>query len=418
MADANPADAGDQFFEPQGQVAFSLTPATHSQGVINYGTAEGMRIYNAAISKLADDSFDCEPSGLRNFLNLVRDRAINNGWDNSILAIPNDLAQPLGATTNFLDRYSELTMERLKAFGRTYQAQPVRAAQDSIQLYNCLMASLSTVGQQKVSVYRSDYEEGGINSGVLLLKVIIQVSHIDTNATTTWIRTQLSNLDTYLPTVGHDIEKFNQYVKTLLEQLRARGEVTHDMLPNLLKGYKAAQDKKFVEYIEKKEGEYEDGEDMTHEALMQLAQNKFQVLKLKGTWNAPSAEEEKIIALEAKIQKLERQAKKQVPKSDSKRNNNVKPSSKKKGKDLKSRKKPAWMLKPPTDAEKGKSKMVDKKEYHWCPHHKSWVRHSPAECKGTGLAKEGDNRNKSDTNKLKLTKALAALAEEDGLDQE
>ena len=42
---------------------------------------------------------------------------------------------------------------------------------------------------------------------------------------------------------------------------------------------------------------------------MELADNCFKVLKQKGLWNAPSAKEEKILALEAKIQKLERQAK-------------------------------------------------------------------------------------------------------------
>ena len=95
----------------------------------------------------------------------------------------------------------------------------------------------------------------GINNGTLLLKTIIQLSCIDTNATTTWICTQLSNLDTYLPTVGYDITKLNEYAAFLLQQLAARGEVTQDMFTNLLKGYKAAKDKRFVEYIEKKEEE-------------------------------------------------------------------------------------------------------------------------------------------------------------------
>ena len=227
-----------------------------------------------------------------------------------------------------------------------------------------------------------------------------------------WIRTQLSNLDLYLPTVGNDIEKLNAYAATLLEQLAARGEVTHDMLTNLLKGYKAAKDKKFVEYIKKKEDDYEDGNNMTPEVLMELAVNKFKSMKQKGTWNAPSPEEEKILALEAKIQKLERQAKKPI-KKDPPPKKNAKVKNQPKGKQ--SLKKPDWMLKPPTDNEKGKSKTVEKKEYWWCPNHKCWCRHKPSDCKGVGANR--DSANRDDSKKLKLSKALAAVAE-DGSDEE
>mmetsp|Transcript_35132 Transcript_35132/g.52225 ORF Transcript_35132/g.52225 Transcript_35132/m.52225 type:complete len:128 (+) Transcript_35132:539-922(+) len=82
-------------------------------------------------------------------------------------------------------------------------------------------------------------------SGLWLLKVIIRESHIDTNATTSMIRLQLTQLDTYLPTVGHDILKFKAYVGMLVEGLASRGEKTHDLLANLFKGYAACSDTDF-----------------------------------------------------------------------------------------------------------------------------------------------------------------------------
>ena len=39
---------------------------------------------------------------------------------------------------------------------------------------------------------------------------------------------------------------------------------------------------------------------------MGLANKKYKTLKIKGTWNAPSQEEEKILALKTEIEKLKR----------------------------------------------------------------------------------------------------------------
>ena len=40
---------------------------------------------------------------------------------------------------------------------------------------------------------------------------------------------------------------------------------------------------------------------MFHETLMNLANEKIKFMKDEGTWNAPSKEEEQILALEAKL---------------------------------------------------------------------------------------------------------------------
>ena len=41
---------------------------------------------------------------------------------------------------------------------------------------------------------------------------------------------------------------------------------------------------------------------------MKLANNKFKLLKERGTWNAPSEEEEKILALQVEINNLKKKA--------------------------------------------------------------------------------------------------------------
>jgi hypothetical protein len=132
---------------------------------------------------------------------------------------------------------------------------------------------------------------------ILLLKVIIRDSYVDMNAMTTYIRDQLSRCDELLPVIDYDIVKLNLHVQSLLEALNARGEMTPDLLTNLFKGYKAAKDEKFVKYTEKKEEFYEEGNDLRANKLMSLAKTKWSIHKQKHLWNAPSKQEEKILAL-------------------------------------------------------------------------------------------------------------------------
>ena len=56
--------------------------------------------------------------------------------------------------------------------------------------------------------------------------------------------------------------------------------------------------------IEQKENDYEDGEAIDYRQLMAAALNKYKVRVEKKLWNAPSPEETKIIALQAKVKEL------------------------------------------------------------------------------------------------------------------
>jgi hypothetical protein len=56
--------------------------------------------------------------------------------------------------------------------------------------------------------------------------------------------------------VTYDIEAFNIYVTSQIEQLAARGE-TPDVLTNLFTAYMAVPDKKFDEYTEKQKEKFD-----------------------------------------------------------------------------------------------------------------------------------------------------------------
>ena len=105
---------------------FSLTPALAFQGVIDYHTSEGRKIYSTATAKLDEELYDCTPKELHQFLQSVQLRAKNFGWDDQvggILQIPNNPLDPMTDTKNFLKNYGEISLEEIKAFDSTYLHQ-------------------------------------------------------------------------------------------------------------------------------------------------------------------------------------------------------------------------------------------------------------------------------------------------------
>ena len=119
------------------------------------------------------------------------------------------------------------------------------------------------------------------------MKKVLHERHIDTNATSTKIMMKLSNLDTYVATVGNCINKFHVHVKTLIQSLPARIYMSMDLLENLFKGYKIILNQEFIKYIKTKEDNYEEVEEFSPDKLMHLADTKFETLKVKGVWNSP-----------------------------------------------------------------------------------------------------------------------------------
>ena len=411
MSDSSEATA------PVAQVqnpVFALTPATAVDGIIDYSTSAGRKLYATATAKVEEDLFDCTADDLYGFLRAVKDRAREFGWDQTgvgILSIPDDPTNPT-SFKSLLEQHGEITLQEIHEFEESYIDQPSRSAQDTAQLYRCLMASLSKDGKRKILVWEDQYTINGLGSGNLLLKIIVRESHLDTNATSTSIRTKLTELDTYLPTIGHDIIKFNTYVKLLVDGLRSRGETTTDLLTNLFKGYLACSDRDFCDYITRKQDAWEEGTDIQPDRLMKHAADKYKTLLQKGLWNAPDKHEEKIIALQSEVRKLKKKGSPKGTNSGGKAE------------------KPSWFDKRPNSTDLRKSREWNGKTWWYC-HPDTGGKcdgkhrlHKPSECKGKGFRRkqEGDEQtpnakkktrfSKQKDKKLQLNRALQAAAAE------
>ena len=370
---------------PQGQLGnngqprpqFYLNPASAMVGILDFSNVESRKYYHKATKKLdSEELFDCSPENMHHFLKLLEYRASEHGWDNyisGVLWIPEDVNDPNSELRYLPNEYGRVTIEQITAFERTYLGTEQRVAQDFHMLFKCLMDSLSKEARMKIEAWENEYiieNDSGTTSqsGNLLLKVIIRESHLDTNATTQSIRMKLSNLDDYMLKISSNITQFNGYVKLLVRSLQARGQKTEAILSHLFKGYLAASDKSFNKYINDKKDRYEEGEEISADKLMQLADNKYRLLKEREEWDAPSAEEEKIMALQAAVESLTKNKRKRREYADEE--NGSSRSTKKQSGKAKGKKqnppKPSWMFRRPPEDELLKPRKWNGNDWWYC----------------------------------------------------
>ena len=145
----------------QQQVPFALAPALVNNDVINYTTPDGIKLYKNATAPLPIEC-DCTSERLKVFLSSLADRSSANGWDN-IMDIP-PVPNPNNITHNLLTEYGQVTITQCQAHAQTYVNAQNRDAQNSFNLYQCLMASLTDVARTRVMLLEDQYTVTGVRS--------------------------------------------------------------------------------------------------------------------------------------------------------------------------------------------------------------------------------------------------------------
>jgi hypothetical protein len=219
------------------------SPAAVKHGLeLDMADDNDQKLYYRAVSRFTakGELFDLAPERLLTFIEKLSQRAKEFGWSTDIVGIMFIPEDPLGAPTemdNLLENYGSISMARIRAFEETYITTGTRVGQDTDMLYHCLMASLTEQAIGTLLLKKHEYTVNGEPSGNLLLRLIIRESSLDSNASSTIIRTKLSKLDEYMPVVKSDIKKFNTYVDTQIHALTARSETTSDLLVHLFAAY-------------------------------------------------------------------------------------------------------------------------------------------------------------------------------------
>lgn len=395
---------------------FALTPGVSNiANPLDYSTKSGVMNYQRGTEALSI-KFDGEVASLTTFIEKLSDRAIEMGWGHphaNILDISTTVA---GIVTdyNLLEQFGQVKLQDVIDHATdTWIGRQTRAAQNAVMMYYCIMASITEEANVKVLTETDKFIINGIPDGPCLFKYLVDVVNIDTRATVTHIRTNLSNLDSQISALNFDIEKFNLYVKEQRKQLQSRGERSDDILVNLFKAYNNVPDKVFVDYILRKKESYEEGSDVTVDSLMADSLNRFQALKSEGKWKLESPEDKNYVALQTELSEFKDLLKKSrlklsdksLPKANTKsgkKKNSSKSDSSGKQKSKKSDEK--WRKLPPKDYEP-QTKVVKGKTYHWCIHHMAWVRHHPDECQ---LKKQREQDGQS-TSVQSLAQTYAAI---------
>jgi hypothetical protein len=287
------------------------------------------------------------------------------------------------------------------------------------------MQSVSDRGMERISIWREQYiltiNGTEYKAGLCLLKVIIRESYLDSNATVSSLRLQLSTLDQYIEENGSDIVEFNAHVRRLMDGLSARQATTQDLLVNLFKAYKKCNDKLFNQYIIDIENRHEDGTNtITEMELMNRTSNYYKKRMTNSTqkWEEDPEQRErdtKIQALQAQIQQLKKAGKSGTGKKGAKQPKSTKSDGKER---------PGWLAnntppKNPTDTNTWKSTT-----YYWCDKSTGgkcggkWRVHKPKECKGAAKRNsEGEEKSK-ESKKQKRDKALKMIAAQEAVLQE
>jgi hypothetical protein len=156
--------------------------------------------------------------------------------------------------------------------------------------------------QQSLSQHEPDYIVGGVICGPLLLKVIIRSATMDSRSTISILRAQLNDIDSYAAGVSGDVEKITEFFTDNLDRLNASGANLDDEVDVLFKGLKAVPCEEFRSYIVRKEELYTDGTlNITAKELAIVAQQRYALMKTKGTFMKSQTIDHEIVAMRAEM---------------------------------------------------------------------------------------------------------------------
>ena len=362
---------------------YARTPALMGQSdLLDFRKKADMNVYTEGKSPIleGDKQFDVKTETLGPFLKKLHMKATNKGWND-----PNNTQQI--AMFNITHNGAVIAIDITKSYGRidltklrTPQCEKFmtgadaqhRANQNNQMMQMSIWDLLTMRAQQSLTQHESDYTLGGIICGPLLLKVIIRSATMDSRSTIYILRAQLNDINSYAAGVTGDVEKITEFFTDNLDQLKASGANLDDEVDILFKGLKAVPCEEFRSYINCKEELYTDGTlNLTAQELAIVAQQRFRLMKTKGTFMKSQAINHEIVDMKAEMVQLKGKLalSKDVEQAGiEKKGERTKKQYQKKDK--------AWKRVPP-QAGKPFTKQIQNKDFHWCVHHMAWTFHLP-----------------------------------------
>jgi hypothetical protein len=219
--------------------AFSVSPARAVNGLINFASSEGIKIYNKGSSRLMEAEYEMEPDLAFNLIENLELRGHTFGWTEDpegVTYIPEDpdaVDLDQEELTYLFDKFGSIDLIRIQQWEKRIYVDEERAAQDSNMIFNAIMSTLSEDAKALIFLHKADYEFTAANGSVIqgglaLFKVVMTESTLEGKGIASHIRGQINSLKDYIPQVNSDIEKFNSHAKLLMRKLNRLGESTND----------------------------------------------------------------------------------------------------------------------------------------------------------------------------------------------
>jgi hypothetical protein len=356
-------------------VPFAVTPAGAGVAPWDLTSPQGTKLFLSVTAPIVP-VFTGDQGDLGPFLSAIWNRMHSLGVS-QVLMVPDDDGVPQDLTRH----YGCLTEENMKTQALAYLQTQTRAHQAAIMLATLVKGSCSANVLSELSYREQHYtirvpQPNGaademIQDGPSMLFDLITMVSVETKSTVGQLTNQLSNLQPIMEQEKSNVQAFNKKVQDIKAALVARRAPVPDLLIALFNGYLSCGDHAFMEFIKRKQNEYEEDKRSTlaSEQLMQMALEKYKTIVGRGEWMQKSAVQLDMIAMQGTIMALQGQLKQNAAPANNK-------DKKTPGKSAarNSDNKFAWKLVAPKAGE-SHEKTVEGKAYIYCPHHAAtkWV---------------------------------------------
>ena len=123
-------------------------------------------------------------------------------------------------TKFLLERDGKFTLPEFNRWVESYTHIDTRATQDYGMLFESTLKSLSTAGRMKIYTRYKKIHVDEMESGVLLLKIVLEEAGLKINAKIISVKLELANLTPVISQFSYNIIKFNSHVYATIQSLK------------------------------------------------------------------------------------------------------------------------------------------------------------------------------------------------------
>jgi hypothetical protein len=263
-----------------------MDPITPYLEKIDLRIEHGRKIFEAC-TKAVPVVFDAVAGKHHSFVTVLKNIADERCW-RDICIVPTGF----GASQEIYDLLlhpGKISLADLQTHCATiWNANDADSVQKQIKLNMmgvCLLNSVSEAVAQRLDADKEKwfFSNCGGKDGLIIFKLLMQYSLQTTRYGSEITKDKLHNLNT--KSFGNNVEDMLLHRKTLLDDLRAQGEVFNEDLYWAFQCLETVeQPDSFKHYIEDKKSDWEEGGVITASELRKAAQTKFRHLLEAGKW--------------------------------------------------------------------------------------------------------------------------------------